>query len=119
MCLINKDEAKEVLKKLLYETAINNKGDFSEMCVDIANDRLDTWLGLVPTADAVPVKYGYWVEIKELNGGEETPAAMCSECNESLLLDDYWSIDEVRSEFKYCPYCGARMLEVEDEDATD
>lgn len=65
--------------------------------------------------DVAPVKYGYWVETTDLNGGEEIPAAMCSECNESWVLGE-WTIDEVRSEFKYCPWCGARMLEVEDEE---
>lgn len=55
MRLIDANEAKEVLKKLLLETAINNTGESSDMCEDIATNRIDTWLGLVPTIDAVEV----------------------------------------------------------------
>lgn len=54
MRLIDADKAKEVLTKLLYETAMNNSGGASLMCEDIAEHRLETWFGLVPTVDAVP-----------------------------------------------------------------
>lgn len=57
MKLIDANKAKEVLKKLLLETALNNTGDFSVMCVDIAMNRIDTWIGLVPTVEAVPVAW--------------------------------------------------------------
>ena len=53
--LIDADKAKEVLTKLLYETALNNSGGASLMCEDIAENRLETWFGLVPTVDAVEV----------------------------------------------------------------
>lgn len=55
MRLIDADKAKEVLTKLLYETALNNSGGASLMCEDIAENRLETWVGLVPTVDAVEV----------------------------------------------------------------
>ena len=53
--LIDADKAKEVLTKLLYETALNNSGGASLMCEDIAENRLETWFGLVPTVDAVEI----------------------------------------------------------------
>lgn len=54
--LIDADKAKEVLTKLLYETALNNSCGASLMCEDIAENRLETWFGLVPTVDAVPLE---------------------------------------------------------------
>lgn len=63
--LIDADKAKEVLTKLLYETALNNSGGASLMCEDIAENRLETWFGLVPTVDAEPVKHGQWISVTE------------------------------------------------------
>lgn len=73
--LIDADKAKEVLTKLLYETALNNSGGASLMCEDIAENRLETWFGLVPTVDAVEVvrckdcvffhRYGFKLEYTE------------------------------------------------------
>lgn len=37
----------EVIKKRLYETALNNTGitwDFGDACIEIADDRLETWI---------------------------------------------------------------------------
>jgi hypothetical protein len=53
--LISADKAKEVLKHLLYETAMNNDLDIADIYEDIAERRLDTWIELIPTVDAVPV----------------------------------------------------------------
>ena len=91
MRLIDEDKAKEVLKKLLYETAITNKGDFSEMCVSIAEDRIDTWFELIPEIDAVPVvrckdcKY----RIKEGEPFYELVKGLCT-LNENFVPDDFY-----------------------------
>ena len=53
--LISADKAREVLKHLLYETAMDNDIDIAEIYEDIAERRLDTWIELIPTVDAVPV----------------------------------------------------------------
>lgn len=53
--LISADKAKEVLKHLLYETAMNNDIDIAEIYEDIIENRLDTWIELIPTVDAVEV----------------------------------------------------------------
>lgn len=52
--LISADKAKEVLKHLLYETAMNNI-DIADIYEDIIENRLDTWIELIPTVDAVEV----------------------------------------------------------------
>ena len=111
MRLIDEDKAKEVLKKLLYETALNNTGDFSIMCVNIAQERLDTWLGLVPTADAVPVRHGRWI-YKGVRG--RFPVCECSVCGNTENAD--WAV--LGDNVNYCPNCGAKM-DVEEQDETN
>ena len=54
--LISADKAKEVLKHLLYETAMNNELDIADIYEDIIENRLDTWIELIPTADAEPTE---------------------------------------------------------------
>ena len=54
----------------------------------------------IPAADVQPVKHGRWTypyKDKDIN--------QCSECH-SLLQD---KISNVREMFAYCPFCGARM----------
>jgi hypothetical protein len=53
--LVSADKAKEVLKHLLYETAMDNDIDIADIYEDIIENRLDTWIELIPTVDAVPV----------------------------------------------------------------
>jgi hypothetical protein len=50
---ISRKTAKQILTALLFETAINNSTDLnaSDIYVDIAKNRLDTWLNLVPSGD--------------------------------------------------------------------
>lgn len=41
------DKVYEVIKQRLYETALNNTGitwDFGDACIEIADDRLETWI---------------------------------------------------------------------------
>ena len=60
-----------------------------------------------PTVDAVPVKYGKWIETKEFHGyddGFPRRAYACSECHVAFPTEDY-----VVEDFRYCPNCGARM----------
>lgn len=83
--LIDADKAKEVLTKLLYETALNNSGGASLMCEDIAENRLETWFGLVPAVDAVEVvrcKDCRWLE----NDGYHT---RCRIMGLSVEAEDY------------------------------
>ena len=104
MILIDAEEAKEILKHLLYETAMNNSGGASLICEDIAEYRLDTWFELVPTVDAEPVRHGRWVH---RYGDEHIELALlggeCSVCG------------FVSTAMPYCPKCGANMDEVKDE----
>ena len=55
----------------------------------------------IPTADVVERKKAKWIE----DGYYKLPA-VCSRCGSPGVID-----------FKYCPYCGARMSEEETTDA--
>lgn len=53
-----------------------------------------TFLGFSPTADVVEVRHGKWKKVSE-----KYPRYVCSSCNH--LYNN--------KEYKYCPYCGAKM----------
>ena len=53
---INSADALNTLKQLAYETALNQFDfDTSVVFEDIAKNRLETWVDLIPTVDAVEV----------------------------------------------------------------
>lgn len=91
--LVSADKAKEVLKHLLYETALSNDGYIMDIYEDIIENRLDTWIELIPTAE--PMRHGHWI-----NTGFLT--AKCSECDTEVHELEYGY---------YCPNCGAKMDE--------
>ena len=81
----------------------------------------DTIIDLQPTVDAKPVRHGHWetVFMSEATGYDPTLANYndpvfchrCSVCKEDARLDEYG--EEMLS--KYCPNCGAKMDEVEED----
>ena len=66
----------------------------------------------VPAVDAEVVRHGRWMPVlkSDIFGKEYEDGHRCSECGgESLYLcADYIAYDELS---KYCPHCGAKMLE--------
>lgn len=53
---MNSADALHTLKQLAYETAINQFDiDVADVFEDIAKNRLETWVDLIPTVDAVEV----------------------------------------------------------------
>lgn len=95
--LIDADKSTEILKKLLYETALNNSGEASMMCADIAEHRLKTWVDLVPT-EAEPIKHGQWIFNPKDAIEMMFTLPKCSECGA-----------ESPDAGNYCPHCGAKM----------
>ena len=63
----------------------------------------------IPTVDAVPVRHGKWIDEGYYADNTNIKAWHCSECNWHMLGYE----DEL---FRYCPTCGARMVE---DDQTD
>lgn len=60
--LISRKEARELLYKRLYETALNNVGvcmdSIEEVYQDIADNRLDTWISEIPPSDEKTYEQG-------------------------------------------------------------
>lgn len=53
---INSADALNTLKHLAYETALNQHDPYvADVFEDIAKNRLETWVDLIPTADATKV----------------------------------------------------------------
>ena len=63
----------------------------------------DTIVDVQPTVDAEPVRHGHW-NIKPLWQGSDAKYYECSVCGKP----EWWVSD-------YCPHCGAKMDEVEDD----
>ena len=59
-----------------------------------------------PTVDAVPVRHGRWKEM-HYEGGilDGTNFDRCSICGYERVFDD----PALKTVFKYCPNCGAKM----------
>lgn len=84
-----------------------------------------------PTVDAVPIedyksmertvnkltkaitedhmKHGHWIEVQRIHEKDHTAICECSLCGDTV-----WVYDGQRA-WNYCPNCGAKMDEVEDE----
>ena len=60
--------------------------------------------------EALERKHGEWLETSESIGWEEVGCAECSVCGKTLVLGDY-TMDDIKFDYNYCPYCGSRMDE--------
>lgn len=69
-------------------------------------------LAAIPAADVAPVRHGRWEEM-HYEGGilDGTNFDRCSVCGYERVFDD----PALKTAFKYCPNCGAKM-EVDHED---
>lgn len=59
----------------------------------------------LPVADAAPMIHGHWIEVPWVYYGAKQ--YICSQCKD----DEYWKKRELRFKEKYCPNCGAEMME--------
>ena len=58
-----------------------------------------------PTVDAEPVRHGKWIPSPTLDSRGFTDMFKCSECKRY----SYYAYPVKCLNYKYCPYCGARM----------
>lgn len=102
--LIDANALSEKIGNMKFEIT-HNRGGYRYCNEDEKNewDKLDSFDSLVcdaPTVDAVEVVHGRWIEY-------QIPHIMCcSECD--------WGTG-VQSDFRYCPNCGAKMMDYEKE----
>lgn len=110
--LISREEATSTIKSMLYQTALNNvESDekAAQLYEDIADSRIETWLGLVDSVDAAPVVHGRWVKMTGMMPPEYHGHYECSECGWHIKgLRNSWTREE---ELLYCPNCGSRNRE--------
>ena len=100
---INSADVLHTLKSLLYETALNQDDlRYSEVFEDIAKNRVETWVDLMPSVDVPEKNVGKWIWNDSLEVFE------CSVCGRQMF----------RNIYDYCPNCGADMRK-ETEDGND
>lgn len=94
---IDADNLKQVLTEL-YDLA---KWDYRELHFSLF-DMIGNIDGET-TEDVKPVVHAYWLESYWGGTGAE-----CSNCNYLIHACDI-DYQEVKHDFEYCPYCGAKM----------
>lgn len=57
----------------------------------------------------VEVKHGKWLQTKEPLGYRDVDCIECSACHDSWVLDEDCDIEDYRTDWNFCPNCGARM----------
>lgn len=68
----------------------------------------------LPSADVHPVKHGRWIQDEHTYSGCWTYNYVCSACGE---IGGSWLRNIRRDQmFPYCPFCGAKMDEEDDND---
>ena len=97
--LILREEAISTIKSMLYQTALNSvESDekAAQLYADIADNRVETWLKLVDSVDAVPVIHAHWVEEPD-----RVNHWHCSNCGLTVGMASL--------AYKYCYTCGAKI----------
>ena len=63
----------------------------------------------LPSADVEPVKHGHWKVVSDEYGGKAY-ICECSECEDTV-----WVYKDANRKWNYCPNCGTKMDEEEQE----
>lgn len=102
----------DTTKKALKECGLWNADYEAEISCDIIDDQ--------PAVDAVPIVHAHWDCIENVFSYEGVfDAYECSHCHK-IFLDDMCQNNgsdyvDAKKDFEYCPFCGAKMDEVEHE----
>jgi len=117
MRLIDADEiAHEANQGIILALTSLPNNQKRELLILICKFIQDT-IEIAPTVDAVPVKHGYWEEVKcktILDKAVFSHTLKCSECGK-------WKFGNVllTQRFYYCPNCGAKMEGGDKNDSKD
>lgn len=96
---IEREKAIELIQPHVKPQAVYGEGYLQ------AIEHVTEILELMPAADVLPVKHGYWEEVIGYGGWGDTHYR-CSVCGEEWCLEDGKSKD---NNMNFCPRCGARM----------
>ena len=61
-------------------------------------------------------KQGEWKKTKEPLGWQDIDCVECSVCHETWILDEDFDFDFCKEVWHYCPKCGAKLKEREQND---
>lgn len=96
---IERGVAIETLRKALdYCDDKLDIGEFKNGCIGAIRDNIVD-IGRVPAADVVEVRHGEWGKEKWMH----TDQHICSLCHSTVRVHPQ------SVEYRYCPYCGAKM----------
>ncbi len=105
--LISRQAVLDNIKTRLWQTALNNDEyitSYAKACEDIADNRIDTWVNEVPSAEKTAEwKTAKWKPLDKEKTQYYMFGYICSICGAPA-----------KSPTKYCPNCGAKMKESEE-----
>ena len=109
MRLIDADALDEALTALRFtaDGELAHWGDRKDWCLH--GSEIEMLIANAPTVEAESVRHGKWIE-------DDIDKWRCSVCQKGDVYALSWSISEgYELQDNYCPHCGAKMDEVNDE----
>ena len=97
------DRAKAMTEIMMF--AGNVKPDEEDIYIKVS-DAVQLLRDLPPVN---PTKVGHWIEIAQYSDGNHK--IECSECESHIFDRGHANSFNVKNKYKYCPNCGARMVE--------
>lgn len=96
--------------RLVDANALESALEATNIAVAVDKSKMFRLIEKAPTITHESLRpKGKWLETIEELGWQEVRCFECSVCGESWLLDEEWSIEEIKASHNYCPNCGAKM----------
>ena len=91
------------------------QGEWDKRDIHFSLADIECNLDMMPTIEMVldfqakTVRHGHWIEVQRIHEKDHTAICECSLCGDTV-----WVYDGQRA-WNYCPNCGAKMDEVEND----